>query len=222
MNVITSNKGPLVIDPDLDQAAGKNGVLFKYGATVTTMPVIDLSKYGLAGYDIASFEGIFTGVTNYILTEIEKGNSFEKALEVASKAGLVEKDPSIDLDGWDSACKVVILANSIMKKRATIKDISVRGIRDVDRNDILEAKRKNCTIKLIGEAARTNHSLDLKVQAKLIPQEHFFAKAKGLGKAISYKTDMEGEIILYSERYNLTSTAARIITDLLNLSNEIT
>ena len=91
-------------------------------------PILDYAKNSLRGEKIVSFQGILNGTTNYILTKMANGMSFDEALSDAKNMGYVEADESLDLDGLDAAAKLVILANWIMGMKVTMPDIIKTGI----------------------------------------------------------------------------------------------
>ncbi|MFB5605583.1 MAG: homoserine dehydrogenase, partial [Nitrosarchaeum sp.] len=113
MHVISVNKGPLALAfPSLMELAIYNQVIFKFSGTVGGgTPILDYAKNSLRGERITSFSGILNGTTNYILTNMAKGLTFDTALKDAKDKGYVEADESLDLDGLDAAAKLVILAN---------------------------------------------------------------------------------------------------------------
>ena len=151
MHVISVNKGPLALAfPSLMELAEFNQVLLRFSGTVGGgTPILDYAKNSLRGEKIISFQGILNGTTNYILTNMANGMSFDEALSDAKGRGYVEADESLDLDGLDAGAKLVILANWIMGMKVTMPDIIRTGIRDVNTNDIKNAERNSSSIKLI-------------------------------------------------------------------------
>ena len=151
MHVISVNKGPLALAfPSLMELADYNRVIFRFSGTVGGgTPILDFAKNSLGGERIVSFDGILNGTTNYILTNMADGMSFNDALSDAKQKGYVEADESLDLDGLDATAKLVILANWIMGMKVTMPDIKRTGIREIDSSDIKRATEKNCAIKFI-------------------------------------------------------------------------
>src|SRR5208337_1731006 len=132
-HVVTTNKGPLALAmPALTELADYNNVYLRFSGTVGGgTPMLEFAKRCLAGDKILAIRGILNGTTNYILTEMaEKHVTFQQALSSAQKLGYAETDPSMDVDGLDTACKVVIMANWIMNKKLTLKNVDIKGIRD--------------------------------------------------------------------------------------------
>lgn len=137
MHVISVNKGPLALAfPSLMELAMYNQVLLKFSGTVGGgTPILDYAKNSLRGEQITSFAGILNGTTNYILTNMSQGMDFGEALKDAKSKGYVEADESLDLDGFDAAAKLVILANWVMGMKVTMPDIQRTGIRNVTTQD---------------------------------------------------------------------------------------
>ena len=152
-HVVTTNKGPLALAmPALTELAEYNNVYLRFSGTVGGgTPMLEFAKRCLAGDRILAIRGILNGTTNYILTEMSQNHvTFQDALANAQKLGYAEREPSMDIDGFDTACKVVILSNWIMDKKITLKDVDRTGIRDVTLQALEEAAKRNSTIKLIG------------------------------------------------------------------------
>lgn len=213
-HVITANKGPLAIAlPALSDLARYNKVHLLFSGTVGGgTPVLDFGKRCLAIDRIKYIQGILNGTTNFILTKMEKeGLSFEDALSLAQKLGYAEADPSLDIDGWDTACKVVILANWLMSKEVTLKDVRVEGIRNVKVSDVKAAKDKGFSIKLIG-------SIDdrLEVKPSLIRSDDPLC-VDGTLNAVKYVSEFAGEEVLIGKGAGGMETASAILRDLLEV-----
>ena len=143
LHVISVNKGPLALAfPSLMELATYNQVMLKFSGTVGGgTPILDYAKNSLSGERITAFSGILNGTTNYILSNMSTGLSFDEALKDAKDRGYVEADESLDLDGLDAAAKLVILANWIMGMKVTMPDINCTGIRKVSTEDIKKQPR---------------------------------------------------------------------------------
>jgi homoserine dehydrogenase len=154
IDVVTANKGPLVLAyPRLTALAAENRrKLFFSGTVAGGLPTVNIGQRDLIAARILRVEGIFNATTNYILTRMEAGLPFEQALTEAQKAGAAEADPTLDIDGWDAANKLVIVANSALGMPATLKDVSVQGIRGITREQLLAAKERGYAIKLLATA----------------------------------------------------------------------
>ena len=133
-DVVTSNKGPLTLKfKELNELAEQNGRLFRYEATVGgAMPIINLTKEVMAGNEIESIKGIFNGTCNYILTRmLEEKAAYSEILTEAVDLGIAETDPTYDVEGIDTAGKVVILANAVFGMNKTINDVDRTGITQI-------------------------------------------------------------------------------------------
>ena len=136
--VVLANKGPLVLAfAELQALAKANGAGLGYSATVCgALPVINIGRRDLVGADITTLAGIFNATTNFILAEMATGRSFADALGEAQRRGIAETDPTLDVDGWDTANKLVIIANSFLGVSVTLDDVIVQGIAEVTAEDL--------------------------------------------------------------------------------------
>lgn len=218
MHVISVNKGPLALAfPSLMELADYNHVLFRFSGTVGGgTPILDFAKNSLRGERIVSFDGILNGTTNYILTNMADGMSFDDALDDAKKKGYVEADESLDLDGLDAAAKLVILANWIMGMKVTMPDIKRTGIRNVDSDDIKHATEKNCAIKLIASCSK-----ELIVAPKAIAADDPLC-VSGTLNAISFTSEQSGTQTIIGRGAGGIETASSILRDLIDIRNEST
>lgn len=217
MHVISVNKGPLALAfPSLMELATYNQVLLRFSGTVGGgTPILNYAKNSLQGEQITSFAGILNGTTNYILTNMAHGMSFAAALKDAKSKGYVEADESLDLDGYDAAAKLVILANWIMGMKVTMPDIKRIGIRDVTTKDIKAAARKKCAVKLIASCNR-----ELIVSPREIPVDDPLC-VNGTLNAISFTSEHSGTQTIIGKGAGGTETASAILRDLLDIRKEI-
>jgi len=217
-HVVTTNKGPLALAlPALTELAKYNKVYLRFSGTVGAgTPVLELAKKCLLGDRIVSIRGILNGTTNYILTEMdEKRITFQQALEQAQKLGYAEADPSMDVDGLDAACKLVIMANWIMNKKVTLKDVSIQGIRNVTLKALEEAAKKNCTIKLVGSI-----NDNLKVKPTEISR-HDPISVGGVLNAVTFVSEFAGEETIIGRGAGGMETASAILRDLLDIKQNL-
>jgi len=218
MHVISANKGPLALAfPSLMELADYNRVLFRFSGTVGGgTPILDFAKNSLRGERIVSFDGILNGTTNYILTNMADGMSFNDALSDAKQKGYVEADESLDLDGLDAAAKLVILANWIMRMKVIMPDIKRTGIREIDSSDIKHAAENNCAIKLIASCNK-----ELKVEPKEIAVDDPLC-VSGTLNAISFTSEHSGTQTIIGRGAGGIETASSILRDLIDIRNEST
>jgi len=218
-HVVTTNKGPLALAmPALTELADYNNVYLRFSGTVGGgTPMLEFAKRCLAGDKILGIRGILNGTTNYILTEMAQNHvKFQDALANAQKLGYAEREPSMDIDGFDTACKVVILANWIMNKKITLKDLDITGIRDVPLRALEEAAEKDNTIKLIG-------SIDVNkatVKPIEIPRNNPLC-VSGVLNAVTFSTEYAGDQTLIGRGAGGTETASAVLRDLLGIRHKL-
>src|SRR3712207_1298114 len=171
-HVITVNKGPLALSfPSLMELANYNGVLLRFSGTVGGgTPILEFAKRCLKGDRIISFKGILNGTTNYILSKMEEGLTFDSALNDAKRKGYAEAVPSLDIEGYDAAAKLVIMANLIMGMKVTIKDINRTGISSVQVSDVQRAQERGNAIKLLAicDKRSEEHTSELQSRQYLV------------------------------------------------------
>ncbi|MEM2912989.1 MAG: homoserine dehydrogenase [Candidatus Bathyarchaeia archaeon] len=213
IHVVTPNKGPLVLAfRELTSIAERNSCDLLYEGTVAgAIPIFSLARECLRGDKIIRLSGILNGTTNYILSRMFfEETSFDIALKEAQEKGIAERDPSYDVDGTDAACKIVILANALMKRNAKIGDVERVGIHGVTQEAMSLAKKANYAIKLIGSIDRR-----LEVAPKLVPINHPLC-VHGTLNAIHMETDLAGEITLVGYGAG-KETVSAIINDLVTV-----
>ena len=217
MHVISVNKGPLALAfPSLMELANYNQVLLRFSGTVGGgTPILDYAKNSLRGERITSFAGILNGTTNYILTNMEDGMSFDAALKDAKSKGYVEADESLDLDGLDAAAKLVILANWVMGMKVTLPDIKCTGIRKVSSSDIQKASKNKCAVKLI---ASCNKGLEVSPREVSLDDP---LCVNGTLNAIAFTSEHSGTQTIIGRGAGGMETASSILRDLLDIRKEI-
>ena len=218
-HVVTTNKGPLALAmPALTELAEYNNVYFRFSGTVGGgTPILEFAKRCLAGDRILAIRGILNGTTNYILTEMSQNHvTFQEALTNAQKLGYAETEPSMDIDGFDAACKVVILANWIMNKKITLRDVNRTGIRDVSLQALEEAAKRGNTIKLIGSIDGDKATVKPMEIAKTNP-----LCVSGVLNAITFSTEYAGEQTIIGKGAGGMETASAVLRDLLDIRHKL-
>lgn len=218
-DVITVNKGPLALRfHDLMSLADRNGCKFRFeGSVGGAMPIINLCRENLAGEKIESIRGIFNGTCNFILSKMDKGQPFEQALKEAQQMGYAETDPTNDIEGFDSACKVVILANSVFGRDVTFSDVRITGITSITEDAVSLAASRNMVIRLIGEVSDTK----LEVGPRLVPKGHPLSVSGTLNTA-QILSDLAGPITVTGRGAGRMETASAILSDLISIMDERT
>ncbi|MGC9516102.1 MAG: homoserine dehydrogenase [Methanomicrobiales archaeon] len=214
-DVVTSNKGPLALNfGELTAAESSNNVKFKYEASVGgAMPIINFAHETLAGCDIDSIYGILNGTTNYILSRMAKeGSAYEQTLKEAQEMGIAETDPTQDVEGLDAACKIVIIANSIMDMDVSLKDVDLSGISKINQEAILLAKKEGYLIKLVAEASDNA----LEVSPRLVKSGTPFS-VDGTMNVATLNTDLAEDITVVGRGAGSIETASAILSDIINI-----
>lgn len=219
LNVITTNKGPIAAAMlSLLELAQYQGVHLRFSGTVGGgIPILNFAKKCLAGCKIESIEGILNGTTNHILTRmLDAGITLNDALQEAQSAGYAEADPSYDINGLDTASKLVIMSNWIMGRRLTIRDVDIEGISNVSVGEVEEAKLSNKALKLVG---LVNES-EISVHPRRVPFESPLC-VKGTLNAVVFKTDLAGAITVTGRGAGGTETASAVLRDIIDIKNAL-
>ncbi|MFY0545297.1 homoserine dehydrogenase [Brevibacillus sp. H7] len=217
MDAITLSKGALVLDyPGLARLSRKQRAFLKIsGATAAALPTVDLIQYNLAGCEVAEMTGIFTGTTNFILTAMwEEGLPYELALREAQNRGIAEPDPAFDVEGWDTACKLTILANAAFGAEMSLSEIKRTGISGLTGEQMEEWRRQGLVPKLVGRILRQTGQIAAEVNVVLYPFDHPFAQVKGATKAVQVRTDVMGELLVVGGKSDPRAAAAAALKDL--------
>ncbi len=217
-NVITVNKGPLALEfPSLMELAEYNRIAFKFSGTVGGgTPILEFAKRCLKGDRIISFEGILNGTTNYILSKMYEGLNFSEALQDASEKGYAEKDPTLDVDGFDAAAKLVIASNFVMNMKSTMKDVSREGIRDVKPSQVLTERKNGNAMKLIASCDGKN----LVVKPKPVSMKDPIC-VDGILNAITFTCQHSGQQTIIGKGAGGMETASAILRDLIDIRSTI-
>lgn len=218
-HVITSNKGPIALHYSmLKGLARDNGV--KIGCEGTVMsgtPALRLAIDSLMPTGITEIKGILNGTTNFILSEMENGSTYDDALKEAQRLGYAEADPSGDVEGFDTAGKIAILAHLVFGTFIKPEDINREGISDITLEDIKDAQKDHMHWKLIGSLKKTEKGIEASVKPVMLPDDNPLSAIRGAENAIQYRTDLLGEITLIGPGAGRKETAAALIEDLLHI-----
>ena len=217
MHVVTTNKGPISLKlPELRALADENHVKILYEGTVMSgTPALALAGTSLAAAGITSIRGILNGTTNYILTQMEAGLDYTSALAEAQSLGYAEADPTGDVEGYDTAGKVVILSNLLMETNLTMRDIDCEGITNLTPEDIRQAQSKGMRWKLIGEVEKSDGQVVASVRPTRISVDHSLASVSGPVNAVTVTTESLGDVTLVGPGAGRVETGYALIHDLL-------
>lgn len=219
MAVVLANKGPLVLAyAELDELARTHRTGMGYSATVCgALPVVNIGQRDLVAADISTLRGIFNSTTNFILAEMAAGRPYAEALAEAQARGIAEADPSLDVEGWDTANKLVILANAVLGRPTTLADVAVQGITEITPAELREAQAAGRTIKLVATAEAADGGYRLAVAPVALPQDDFLATCHGWEMGVEYHSDLYGRMYHKIWEREPLPTAAAMLRDAVNL-----
>jgi homoserine dehydrogenase len=217
LHVIVVSKGALVRHGrELGERARASGAVLRIsGAAGAALPAIDVIEHGLLGSTVLKVEGILNATSNFILDAMmAHGNGFEAALREARAGGFAEADPRNDTNGWDTAAKLLIVANFGLGLDLAMSDLAVSGIQHVTRDDIAAWRRDGRVPKLVGYLVRDNDAMRGEVALRTYPLGDPLASVGGGTKAIRITTDAMGETIVIGAGTEPLATAAAALKDL--------
>ncbi len=219
-NAVTCSKGGVGKDlAGLKKIAQEKGVALRFESSVLSgTPLIDLVRGPLAGCDISRVQGIVNGTTNYILTKMEEGMAYDTALAEAQRLGYAETDPTGDVEGFDAAVKVCIMAGEFFGAHLAIGDVDRTGITKITTADIERAKSGGKRIKLIAGVDRTGTGVSGYVRPTEVDAAHPLAGVSGVTNAVSITTDNLGEITIIGPGAGARETAQGILSDMLEIA----
>jgi homoserine dehydrogenase len=224
--VVLANKGPLALAyaelAALSDLADSARPALRFSACVGgAMPTINLGLRDLAGARILRVEAVLNGTTQHILRAMEEGRGLAEALADAKQRGLTETDPSLDVQGWDAASKLVIVANAVLRHPATLADVEVEGIAGVTPEMLGAAARQGQRIALLCLAEPTGDEVRrfrLSVRPTALPLDHPLARMDGDEMGVVYHTDIAGRASATSLERDPVPTAAAMLRDLLEIT----
>ncbi|HPB68825.1 MAG TPA: homoserine dehydrogenase [Candidatus Omnitrophota bacterium] len=218
--VVTANKSLIAqYGKDLFLEAHKQDRnIFFESSVMAGVPVIKTITEGVAGNQFLSIYGIINGTCNYILTEMSQKNcSFAEAVASAQKCGFAEADPTLDINGTDSAHKLAILVSLTMGRFINLKDIHTEGITHIAHEDIEYAENLGLTIKLLAIAKKQKEQIEARVHPTLIAKTHPLASINGVMNALFTTIDPLGEVMLSGQGAGQMAAASGVVSDLINL-----
>ncbi len=193
-HAITANKGPIVhAFRELIALAQEKKKQFLFESTVMDgVPIFSMFPLGLPVTDLRGFSGVLNSTTNVVLTEVEKGRSFDEAVRRAQTLGVAESDPTADLDGWDAAVKVAALAIVLMGVPVKLEQVQRTGIRELSEEKIRSVRGAGMRYKLVCRAERRGDGADCSVKPELLLASDPLANLEGTSSAIRFDLDVFG------------------------------
>ncbi len=222
--VVTANKALMATHGrevmDAAEAAGRE---LAFEASVGGgIPIIGPLKHSLIANEVLSVMGIVNGTTNYMLTRMaEDSMSYDQALAEAQAAGFAEANPSADVDGFDAAAKIAILASIAFNSRVTLDDVYARGITNITPVDLEAAADMGYAVKLLAIAHRTPGGIDVRVHPTMLPADHQMAKVNGVFNAIYVTGDAVGETMFFGEGAGAGPAASAVMGDVLEVARHL-
>ncbi len=191
--------------------------MFRFSGTVGGgTPILEFAKRCLKGDRITSFQGILNGTTNYILSKMEEGLTYQSALQDAKEKGYAEANPELDTDGYDAAAKLVIMANWIMGMKVTMKDVARTGIDKVSVTDVEKAQSRGNAIKLI--AACDSRRLEVK-PTEVSKKDPICVN--GTLNAVTFSSEHSGSQTIIGRGAGGMETASAVLRDLIEIRDTI-
>jgi homoserine dehydrogenase len=218
-HVVTTNKGPIALHYDeLTNLARINDVrLGVEGTVMSGTPTLRMGLHCMAPAGVTRVQGILNGTTNYILTQMEGGMSYAGALAEAQAQGFAEADPTGDVEGYDPAAKVAILARLVLGQPVHLNEVARQGITGLTVDDIQRAKAAGQHWKLIGTAECTPQGVKASVKPVCLPEDHPLAGIRGATNAITFSTTYLGDVTLIGPGAGRLQTGMAVIGDLLEI-----
>lgn len=219
--VITANKALLAEEGEgLFRTAAEKGASLLYEASVAGgIPVVQTLKESLTGNRILSLEGILNGTGNYILSEMtSRGMDFAAALTGAQEKGYAEADPTLDIDGHDTAHKLVLLIRLAWGVDYPYRLMPVQGIRNLSKMDIEFAREFGYRIKLLGRARMQKGKLEAGVFPTLVNHTYLLARVGGAFNAIRIEGNAVGPLFLHGQGAGSLPTASAVLGDLVSVA----
>lgn len=223
-HVVTANKELIAKggNPLLVEAAERGKDLFFEGAVAGGIPIIRALKVSLAANRVEEVMGIVNGTTNYILTQMaQNGLDFSVALAEAQVHGYAEADPTDDVDGFDAAYKLSILASIAFQSRVPLEKVFHEGIRGITDRDIAYGKELGYVIKLVAVAKQREEGLELRVHPAMLPESHPLASVNDVFNAVFVRGNAVGDVMFYGRGAGSLPTGSSVAADLMEVARGI-
>src|SRR3989338_6725573 len=223
-NIVTANKALLAQEGQevFTEAADRGKNIYFEASVGAGIPIIKSLREGLVANRFNSIFGIVNGTSNFILSEMSENNcSFNDALSDAKKKGFAEKDPTLDIDGLDSAHKLILLTYLAFGKLVGLKDVFVEGISRVSLADVNYAKDLGFEIKLLAIAKKVDDELEVRVHPTFVPKGHLLASVTGVFNAIYVSSDLAGDLLFYGPGAGQLSAASAVVADIADLTQDV-
>ncbi|MFP5355354.1 MAG: homoserine dehydrogenase [Gemmatimonadota bacterium] len=218
---VSANKLSIACDRALlDALARRHPLLHCEGAVAAALPIVRALRDSLDGEEILDLRGVLNGTTTFVLTQLERGASFDDAVAAAQEAGYAECDPSTDLSGRDAAAKLAILATLAWRRPVTLDAVPTRGI-DGNIVDVVHVARDHGSrVRLVAEAWEEN-GLQLRVEPKILGHADPLARAEDVINVVAVQSALAGPLTWYGAGAGGTRTASALLGDVLAASRAL-
>lgn len=219
-HVVTANKDLMALHGAeiLSKAQEKGCDVFYEASVAGGIPILRALVEGFSSDRITKMMGIVNGTTNYILTKMsQEGAEYSEVLKEAQALGYAEQDPTSDVEGFDAARKMAILATLGFRVPMKLEDVDVRGISSVSKEDIAYGKQLGYEVKLLGLARRDEEAIEVSVQPTLVPKSHPLASVNGVFNAVYVHGEAVGETMFYGPGAGELPTATAVVSDLVTV-----
>jgi len=223
-HVVTANKALISQHgKEIFEAAAERNVEVGFEASVGGgIPVIKALKEGLVANRIVSIMGIMNGTANYILHRMtSEGAAFAEVLKDAQALGFAEADPTYDIEGIDTAHKLVILMSMAYGINARLDEVSIEGISSIEPIDIEFAREFGYRIKLLAISVNHGEHVEARVHPTMVPEEHMLASINGAYNGIHFNGDMVGNVLFYGLGAGMVPTGSAVVADVVDISRNI-
>jgi homoserine dehydrogenase len=219
-SAVTCSKGGVGLDlAGLQKLATAKGVLIRYESSVLSgTPLLNLVRGPMAGCLVEKVMGIVNGTTNYILTMMESGKGYDESLKEAQRLGFAETDPTGDVEGFDAAVKVCIMAQEFFGHKLSLAEVDREGITGVTASDVKTAQAEGKRIKLIAGVEKDEKSIRGYVKPIAIALTHPLASVMGATNAVCLTTDSLGDVTIIGPGAGAKETAQGLLSDMLDIA----
>lgn len=223
-HVVTANKDVIAKHgAELGKIAEEHGTRLYFEAAVAGgIPIIKTIQESLVGNCIETMMGIINGTTNYMLTKMTReGASYDDVLAEAQQHGYAEADPTSDVEGYDAAYKLAILASLAFETDIDMESVHCEGITNITPEDITNAEELGYVIKLLAIAKNTNDTIQTRVHPAFVPQNHPLAAVNDVFNAVFVQGDAVGELMLYGRGAGMMPTASAVVADIIDATQNV-
>lgn len=221
ISVVFASKGPLVARyQELSEIARERGARLGASAAVgIPLPSLEVGTLGVRGASLSRFRGVFNDTTNQILRDLEAGITLEESVERARIEGTIEEDPRLDLDGWDAAYKLLILARAIWDRTLPLQAVETTGVAAIGKKELDEARSRRRRIRLIATGERdAGGKIRLRTEPEALEtSDPLYTLGPG-EKGCVFETEAMGTITVKSSKGGPVATAACVVKDVLNIA----